>query len=41
MRVSLGIASNLADVERFLDFLRTTYRDRPAATEGLEPRLRC
>ena len=41
VRVSLGIASNLADVERFLDFLRTTYRDRPAATEGLKPRLRC
>jgi selenocysteine lyase/cysteine desulfurase len=41
VRVSLGIASNLADVERFLGFLRTTYRDRPAATEGLKPRLRC
>jgi selenocysteine lyase/cysteine desulfurase len=41
VRVSLGIASNLADVESFLGFLRTTYRDRPAATEGLKPRLRC
>ena len=41
VRVSLGIASNLADVERFLDFLRTAYRDRTAATEGLKPRLRC
>ena len=41
VRVSLGIASNLADVERFLAFLRATYRDRPAATDGLEPRLRC
>jgi selenocysteine lyase/cysteine desulfurase len=41
VRVSLGLASNLADVDRFLGFLRTTYRDRPAATEGLKPRLRC
>jgi selenocysteine lyase/cysteine desulfurase len=41
VRVSLGTASNLADVERFLGFLSATYRDRPAATEGLEPRLRC
>jgi selenocysteine lyase/cysteine desulfurase len=41
VRVSLGIASNVADVERFLGFLRTTYRDRPAGTEGLKPRLRC
>jgi selenocysteine lyase/cysteine desulfurase len=41
VRVSLGLASNLADVDRFLGFLRSTYRDRPAVTEGLEPRLRC
>jgi selenocysteine lyase/cysteine desulfurase len=41
VRVSLGLASNPADVERFLGFLRATYRDRPAATEGLKPRLRC
>jgi selenocysteine lyase/cysteine desulfurase len=41
VRASLGLASNLTDVERFLDFLRTTYRDRPAATAGLEPRVRC
>jgi hypothetical protein len=32
---------HLADVERFLDFLRVTYQDRPATTEGLKPRLRC
>jgi len=41
VRVSLGLASNVADVERFLGFLRSTYRDRPATTEGLKPRVRC
>lgn len=30
VRVSLGLASNLADVDRFLDFVAGTYRDRPA-----------
>jgi selenocysteine lyase/cysteine desulfurase len=41
VRVSLGLASNLADVDRFLEFLDSTYRDRPAVTDGLKPRLRC
>ena len=41
VRVSLGLASNLADVDRFADFLLGTYRDRPATTDGLKPRLRC
>jgi len=41
VRVSLGLASNQADVERFLDFTERTYRDRPATAEGLAPRLRC
>jgi selenocysteine lyase/cysteine desulfurase len=41
VRVSLGLASNLADVERFLDFVTDTYRDRPATADGLKPRLRC
>jgi selenocysteine lyase/cysteine desulfurase len=41
VRVSLGIASNRADLDRFLDFVERTYRDRPAVTEGLPPRLRC
>jgi selenocysteine lyase/cysteine desulfurase len=41
VRVSLGLASDLADVDRFLDFVGDTYRDRPAATDGLKPRLRC
>jgi selenocysteine lyase/cysteine desulfurase len=41
VRVSLGIASNLADVEAFLDFAERTYRDRAADLAGLAPRLRC
>jgi selenocysteine lyase/cysteine desulfurase len=41
VRVSLGLASNLTDVERFLEFAEKTYRDRPAATAALAPRLRC
>ena len=41
VRVSLGLASNRADVDRFLAFLDGTYRDRPAVTDGLKPRLRC
>jgi selenocysteine lyase/cysteine desulfurase len=41
VRVSLGIASNRADVERFTGFVERTYRDRPASTQGLVPRLRC
>ena len=41
VRVSLGIASNRADLDRFLAFVERTYRDRPAVTEGLPPRLRC
>jgi selenocysteine lyase/cysteine desulfurase len=30
VRASVGLASNLADVEAFLDLVETTYRDRPA-----------
>jgi selenocysteine lyase/cysteine desulfurase len=41
VRVSLGIASNQADLDHFVDFVEQTYRDRPAITEGLAPRLRC
>ena len=41
VRVSLGIASNQADLDRFIGFVEQTYRDRPAATEALPPRLRC
>jgi selenocysteine lyase/cysteine desulfurase len=41
VRVSLGLASNLADVEAFLDFAERTYRDREPDLAGLAPRLRC
>jgi selenocysteine lyase/cysteine desulfurase len=41
VRVSLGLASNLADVERFLDFAEHTYRDAQPGRDGLAPRLRC
>jgi len=41
VRISLGIASNQADVHSFIGWVEQTYRDRPATTEGLAPRLRC
>jgi selenocysteine lyase/cysteine desulfurase len=41
VRVSLGIVSTFADVDRLLRFLVATYTDRPAASAGLAPRLRC
>jgi selenocysteine lyase/cysteine desulfurase len=41
VRVSVGLASNLDDVERFLAFIEATYRDRPADRAGLAPRLYC
>jgi selenocysteine lyase/cysteine desulfurase len=41
IRVSFGLASNLVDVERFLQFAEDTYRDRYPDNAGLEPRLRC
>jgi selenocysteine lyase/cysteine desulfurase len=41
VRVSLGLASNLADVEAFLDFAERTYRDREPDLTGMAPRLRC
>jgi selenocysteine lyase/cysteine desulfurase len=41
IRVSLGLASNVADVERFLTFVERTYRNRFPATHDLSPRLRC
>ena len=34
VRVSLGVASNLADVEAFLDFAERTYRDRRRLTSA-------
>ena len=41
VRVSLGLASTLGDVESFLDFAESTYRDRWTSLEGLTPRLHC
>ena len=36
-----GVAPNVDDVERFLVFLETTYRDRVVDTAGLAPRQGC
>jgi selenocysteine lyase/cysteine desulfurase len=41
LRASVGLASNAEDLERFLAFVETTYRDRLADTTGLTPRLAC
>jgi hypothetical protein len=41
VRVSLGLVSNISDVDRFLDFAEQTYRDRKPDRGGLAPRLRC
>jgi selenocysteine lyase/cysteine desulfurase len=41
VRASIGLATNLDDVERFLAFIEITYRDRAADRAGLAPRLRC
>ena len=41
VRVSLGVASTLADVEAFLDFAERRYRDRWPDLAGLQPRHGC
>ncbi len=41
VRVSLGLASDLGDMDRFLDFAERTYRDASPSRDGLAPRLRC
>jgi selenocysteine lyase/cysteine desulfurase len=41
LRASVGLASNLDDVERFLAFVEMTYRDRVVGTDGLAPRRGC
>jgi selenocysteine lyase/cysteine desulfurase len=41
VRVSLGIASSVEDVEAFLDFAERTYRDRRPGLAGLTPRHGC
>jgi len=41
LRASVGLASNVDDLERFLAFVETAYRDRVVATDGLAPRRGC
>jgi selenocysteine lyase/cysteine desulfurase len=41
VRASLGLPSNLADIERFLNFAERAYRDRAVSRDGLPPRLHC
>ena len=41
VRASLGLVSNIDDVQRFLAFVETTYRDRVAVTRALAPRRGC
>jgi selenocysteine lyase/cysteine desulfurase len=41
LRASVGLASNVEDVERFLAFVETTYRDRTVGTASLPPRRGC
>lgn len=41
VRVSVGLASGFADVERFLRFAEAAYRDRSPSAEGLKARERC
>ncbi len=41
LRASVGLASNVDDVERFAAFIETTYRDRTVGTSGLAPRRGC
>ena len=41
LRASVGLASTLDDLERFLAFVEMTYRDRAAEASGLAPRRGC
>ncbi len=41
LRASVGLASNVEDVERFVAFVETTYRNRVVGTGGLPPRRGC
>ena len=41
LRASLGVASNVADVEHLLTFVETAYQDRFVSAAGLTPRLGC
>lgn len=41
IRVSFGVASVVADLNKFFEFAEATYRDRETNTDGLAPRDRC
>ncbi|GAA2326060.1 aminotransferase class V-fold PLP-dependent enzyme [Streptomyces kunmingensis] len=41
VRVSLGLSSTAGDVDAFVDFLRTAYRNRTPDAQGLTARLTC
>ena len=41
LRASVGLASNVGDVERFLAFVELTYTDRVVGTDGFPPRRGC
>ncbi|WP_218005241.1 aminotransferase class V-fold PLP-dependent enzyme [Actinomadura macra] len=41
IRASLGLVSNVADVERLVTFLDATYADSAPFPDGLKPRERC
>ncbi|MEV4129825.1 aminotransferase class V-fold PLP-dependent enzyme [Nocardia sp. NPDC049707] len=41
LRVSFGIASNFQDAQRFVEFVDTTYRNRPCEAQDLPPREHC
>jgi selenocysteine lyase/cysteine desulfurase len=41
LRASLGLASNVDDVERLVAFVEATYRGRAASSAGLAPRRGC
>jgi selenocysteine lyase/cysteine desulfurase len=41
LRASVGLASNVDDVERFLAFVELTYTDRVVGTDGFPPRRGC
>jgi selenocysteine lyase/cysteine desulfurase len=41
IRVSLGLMSNVEDLDRFVAFAERAYRDRVPDTVGLPPRERC
>jgi selenocysteine lyase/cysteine desulfurase len=41
LRASVGLPSNIEDVQRFLAFVEMTYADRVTGTAGLPPRRGC